>query len=124
MERNKAPIATQRSSHREEGERRQTPEEYIAHRREVAVDRVMAAFHRWLDKRLAIISYTIEASEASDDTGTTGSQSRDTGGEKRSGGASGRPKRQFPDDEPNDVEGGGDENGQDRGGNKRAKKGK
>ncbi|KAI0451533.1 hypothetical protein F5B21DRAFT_516691 [Xylaria acuta] len=130
MARNKAAVAIQRSrSDRKdrEGDRRLTAEEYIAHRKEIAVERVMGGFQRWLDKRLAIISYTIEASEASDDTGTgahttTGSQGRDTGG-KRSGGASGRPKRQLSDNnDPDDLAGGGDDNGQDRGGNKRAKK--
>ncbi|KAJ2989719.1 hypothetical protein NUW58_g3323 [Xylaria curta] len=131
MERNKKAVAVQRSrSGRKdrEGERRLTAEEYIAHRREAAVEQVMAGFQRWLDKRLAIISYTIEASEASDDTGagagtgTTGSQGRNTGG-KGSGGASGRPKRQLSDnDDLDDLSGGGDDNGQDRGGNKRAKK--
>ncbi|KAI0435864.1 hypothetical protein F4803DRAFT_275905 [Xylaria telfairii] len=131
MERNKVAAAPQRSrsGRKDRGEdRRLTAEEYIAHRREIAVERVMGGFQRWLDKRLAIISYTIEASEASDDTGTgthtTGSQSRDAGG-KKSGGASGRPKRQLSDNnEPGDLSGGGDDNGQDRGGNKRAKKGK
>ncbi|KAI0913527.1 hypothetical protein F4824DRAFT_458972 [Ustulina deusta] len=129
MERNKGTIATQRSRNGRqdrEGERRLTAEEYIAHRKEIAVEQVMAGFQRWLDKRLAIISYTIEASEeASDGTGTgtrdTSSQSRETG-EKRSGGASHRPKRQFSDEDNADDFAGGDDNGQDRGGNKRAKK--
>lgn len=131
MERNKAAAAAQRSrsGRKDRGEdRRLTAEEYIAHRREIAVERVMGGFQRWLDKRLAIISYTIEASEASDDTGTgahtTGSQSQEAGG-KKSGGASGRPKRQLSDNnDPDDLSGGGDDNEQDRGGNKRAKKGK
>ncbi|TGJ88144.1 hypothetical protein E0Z10_g674 [Xylaria hypoxylon] len=127
MERNKEAIAAQRSRKGRqdpEGERRLTAEEYIAYRRELAVEQVMAGFQKWLDKRLAIISYTIEASEASDCTGTTpntGSQSRETGGGK-SGGASSRQKRQFSDDNSPDDLSGGDDNGQDRGGNKRAKK--
>ncbi|KAI0472293.1 hypothetical protein F4859DRAFT_99646 [Xylaria cf. heliscus] len=128
MERNKVAGAAQRprSDRKDRGEdRRLTAEEYIAHRREIAVERVMGGFQRWLDKRLAIISYTIEASEASDDTGagtrTAGSQSRDAGG-KRSGAATGRPKRQLSDNnDPDDLSGGGDDNGKDRGGNKRAK---
>ncbi|TRX88380.1 hypothetical protein FHL15_010756 [Xylaria flabelliformis] len=128
MEQTRVAVAAKRSrSDREDrGEDRTlTAEEYIAHRKEIAVERVMSGFQRWLDKRLAIISYTIEASEASDDPGTgahtTGSQSQDTGG-KKSGGASGRPKRQLSDNnDPDDLSGGGDDNGQDRGGNKRAK---
>ncbi|KAI3327835.1 hypothetical protein HD806DRAFT_336567 [Xylariaceae sp. AK1471] len=126
MEQNRAAIAAHSPEYKQqdrEGERRQTPEEYIARRREIAVDRVMAGFQKWFDKRLAIISYTIEASEASDDTGgNAGSQSQQTD-EKKSGRASGRPKRQFRDDnDPDNNTGGGDDNGQDRGGNKRAKK--
>ncbi|RWA09133.1 hypothetical protein EKO27_g5966 [Xylaria grammica] len=128
MERSKGVIATQRSRkgrQDREGERRLTAEEYIAHRREIAVEQVMAGFQKWLDKRLAIISYTIEASEAADGTGTNtrnaGSKSPETGGEK-SGGTSRRQKRQLSDDDNPDDFSGGDDNGQDRGGNKRAKK--
>jgi hypothetical protein len=130
MERDTPSTAAHRSKHGprdREGQRRQTPADYIACRKRIAVERVMAGFNKWLEKKLAIILYTIEASEASDDTGgKTGSQSRDSS-ENMSGGASGRPKRQFrddDDDDPNDISGGGDDNGQDRGGNKRAKKGK
>ncbi|KAI0420379.1 hypothetical protein F5X98DRAFT_371790 [Xylaria grammica] len=128
MERNKGVIATQRSRkgrQDREGERRLTAEEYIAHRREIAVEQVMAGFQKWLDKRLAIISYTIEASEAADGAGANtrnaGSKSPETGGEK-SGGTSRRQKRQLSDDDNPDDLSGGDDNGQDRGGNKRAKK--
>lgn len=132
MERNKAAVAVQRSrSSRQdrEGERRLTVEGYIARRKEIAVEQVMAGFQRWLDKRLAIISYTIEASDASDDTSSgsgSGSGSMNRGASGNSpGGASSRPKRQFSDDnDQDDVAGGGDDNGQDRGGNKRAKTGK
>ncbi|KAI0556017.1 hypothetical protein F4679DRAFT_520717 [Xylaria curta] len=128
MEHNRGEVAAKRSrsDRKHWGEDRTlTAEEYIANRREIAVERVMNGFQRWLDKRLAIISYTIEASEASDNPGTgaqtTGSQSRDTGG-KKSEGASRRPKRQLSDNnDPDDLSGGGDDNGQDRGGNKRAK---
>ncbi|KAI1426262.1 hypothetical protein F5Y12DRAFT_783998 [Xylaria sp. FL1777] len=128
MERNKEAISTQRSRHGRrdrEGERILTAEEYITRRKEVAVEQVLAGFQRWLDKRLAIISYTIQASEASDGAGTgtrnTNSQGREMG-EKKSGGASNRQKRQFSDDNNADDFSGGDDNGQDRGGNKRAKK--
>ncbi|KAI8634269.1 hypothetical protein F5Y19DRAFT_206759 [Xylariaceae sp. FL1651] len=128
MEGNKAAIATQRSTHgREdrEGERTQTPEEYIARRKQLAVDRVMADFQKWFDKELSIISYTIEASDAaggtSDSISSTGSESGGTG-EQSSNGSSGRPKRQLYDDDHGGLSGGGDDNGQDRGGNKRAKK--
>ncbi|KAI0877100.1 hypothetical protein GGS24DRAFT_448772 [Hypoxylon argillaceum] len=129
MERNKAAIGVQRSKDNRqdrEGERRLTAEEYIAHRRGIAVEQVMGGFQKWLDKRLAIISYAIEASDASDETGsstrTTGSMTRDTSG-KKSGGAAGRPKRQLSDNnDPDDLAGGGDDNGRDGGGNKRAKK--
>ncbi|KAI0102393.1 hypothetical protein GGR51DRAFT_562565 [Nemania sp. FL0031] len=129
MEGRKPAIAVQRSRNSRqdrEGERRLTAEEFIARRREAVVERLMAHFQKWLDKRLAIISYTIEASEASDDTGngtrTAGSMSRDTSG-KKSGGAGGRPKRQLSNDnDPDDLSGGGDDNGRDGGGNKRAKK--
>ncbi|KAI0533498.1 hypothetical protein GGR58DRAFT_110192 [Xylaria digitata] len=128
MERNKGAIASQRSRkgrQDQDGGRSLTAEEYIAYRRKIAVERVMAEFQRWLDKRLEIISYTIEASEASDGTGThthtTSSRSRETG-EEKSGGASSRQKRQFSDDNNPDDCSGGDDNGQDRGGNKRAKK--
>ncbi|KAI0193636.1 hypothetical protein EV127DRAFT_505790 [Xylaria flabelliformis] len=125
MEQNKVAVAAKRSRGDRGEDRTLTAEEYIAHRKEIAVERVMNGFQRWLDKRLAIISYTIEASEASDDPGTgahtTGSQSQDMGG-KKSGGTSGRPKRQLSDNnDPDDLSGGGDDNGQDRGGNKRAK---
>jgi len=115
----------------QEGERRQTPEEYIAHRKAVIIERIMVAFHRWLDKRLAIRSYTIEASEAAeaaeaaDGPGDSRESEHWDSGERKSGDANRRPKRQFPDDsDPDNSAGGGDDNGQDRGGNKRAKKGK
>ncbi|KAI1128480.1 hypothetical protein F5Y10DRAFT_175176 [Nemania abortiva] len=129
MEGRKPVVAVQRtrnSRQDREGERRLTAEEYIARRREIAVEKVMAGFQKWLDKRLAIISYTIEASEASDGTGngtpTTGSMNRNTS-DKKSGGAGGRPKRQLSNDnDPDDLSGGGDDNGRDGGGNKRAKK--
>ncbi|KAI0407940.1 hypothetical protein F4802DRAFT_594878 [Xylaria palmicola] len=129
MDQNKAAAAVQRSRNSRrgrEGERRLTAEEYIAHRRQIGVEQVMTGFQKWLDKRLAIISYTIETSEASDDTGTgsrsTASPGRDTDGGK-SGGSGGRPKRQLSDhNDPGDISGGGDGDGQDRGGNKRAKK--
>ncbi|KAI1311748.1 hypothetical protein F5Y03DRAFT_410012 [Xylaria venustula] len=128
MEGNKEAISAQRSRHGRqdrEGERKLTAEEYIAHRKEIAVEQVVAGFQRWLDKRLAIISYTIQASEASDEAGTGtrdgNSQSQEMG-EKKSGGASNRQKRQFSDDDNTDDFPGGDDNGQDRGGNKRAKK--
>jgi hypothetical protein len=112
----------------QEGERRQTPEEYIAHRKAIIIERTMAGFHRWLDKRLAIMSYTIEASEAAeapdDPGGSRESENRDSG-EKKSGDTNRRPKRQLSEDsDPDNSAGGGDDNGQDRGGNKRAKKGK
>ncbi|KAI0431362.1 hypothetical protein F5Y09DRAFT_330424 [Xylaria sp. FL1042] len=128
MEGNIEEISTQRSRNGRqdrEGERRLTAEEYIAHRKEIAVEQVVASFQRWLDKRLAIISYTIQASEAADGTGTgargTNTQSQEMC-EKKSGGASKRQKRQFSDDDNADDFPGGDDNGQDRGGNKRAKK--
>ncbi|KAI1811529.1 hypothetical protein GGS20DRAFT_579026 [Poronia punctata] len=111
-----------------EGKRELTPEEFLAHRKVVFVEKTMVAFQRWLDKRLAIISYTIEAAEASDSqsSGSGGGGSGDSQywdvGEKESGGGGSRPpKRQFSGDNPDDFAG-GDGNGQDRGGNKRAKK--
>ncbi|KAI1354355.1 hypothetical protein F5Y01DRAFT_14300 [Xylaria sp. FL0043] len=128
MEGNNEAISTQRSRNGRpdrEGERRLTAEEYIARRKEIAVEKVVTGFQRWLDKRLAIISYTIQASEAADGTGTgardSNSQSQEMG-EKKSGGANRRQKRQFSDGGNAGDFPGGDDNGQDRGGNKRAKK--
>ncbi|KAI1819198.1 hypothetical protein F4861DRAFT_547082 [Xylaria intraflava] len=128
MEVNKVMIASARSGNdRDDPEvaRRLTPEEYIAYKKEVAIEKVMAAFQRWLDKKLAIISYTFEASEAceaSDETGTTTNSHGSGGEEKMPGRGNSRQKRQFSDDDPDELSGGGDENGRDGGGNKRARK--
>ncbi|GAP83642.1 putative udp-glucoronosyl and udp-glucosyl transferase family protein [Rosellinia necatrix] len=128
MEQKKEVIGTQRSINGRQdrvGERTLTIEEYIAHRRRVAIAKLMVKFQNWLDKRLAIISYTIQTSDASGETGgdarNAGSQSPDMSDNKPKG-TSNRPKRQLSDnDDSDDVPSGGDDNGRDRGGNKRAK---
>lgn len=130
MEGNKAIDAVQQptSGRRDQkGENGLTVEEYVAHRKRLMIERVMAEFRRWLDKRLAILSYAIETSDASDeaasDSPATGSQSTGAGG-NRSEKSTARPKRQLSDsNDPGDPSG-GDDNGRDRGGNKRAKTGK
>lgn len=101
-----------------------TVEEYVAHRKRLMIGRVMAEFQRWLDKRLAILSYAIEASEASDETasGTSTTDSQSTGANgNRSEKSTARPKRQLSDNNDPGDPSGGDDNGRDRGGNKRAK---
>ncbi|CAJ2512044.1 Uu.00g076690.m01.CDS01 [Anthostomella pinea] len=124
MESNNKASAARRSSHcprDKKGERKQTPEQYVALKRQEAVERVMAAFNKWLDKRLAIISYAYEASEASEGT-TEGSSKYPSDGSGKSSTSSKRPKRQFEGDGQDNFSAGGDENGKDRAGNKRAKK--
>ncbi|KAI0161194.1 hypothetical protein GGR57DRAFT_498714 [Xylariaceae sp. FL1272] len=105
--------------------RKQTPEEFIARKRKVTVDYVMAIFEKWLEKRLAIMRYSIETAVAAEDGGGGGDTKRSPrqGSDgKESSQSSRRPKRQLQDDEDDDIAGGGDDNEQDRGGNKRAKK--
>lgn len=124
MEKNKSARAAQRSSNcqsKQNGHRGQSPEQYLAAKKKEAVEKVMAAFNEWLDKGLAIISH---AYESSGDSGDAFRGGPDQGaGDSKPGRSSGRAKRQFDgDDRDNSSSGGGDENGQDRGGNKRAKK--
>ncbi|KAI0200543.1 hypothetical protein F4808DRAFT_154405 [Astrocystis sublimbata] len=128
MDRSQVTVAAQLSRSdlvAQEEERKLSAEEYITHTKKVAVERVMGEFQKWLDKRLAIISYTIEASEASDDSGTgpDNSGSQGQGRDGRFGGANSRPKRHFNEDgSQDDLSGEGDEKEDDRGGNKRVKK--
>ncbi|KAI0390003.1 hypothetical protein F5Y17DRAFT_469241 [Xylariaceae sp. FL0594] len=130
MEQHEAKVASRLAGNAPEnakGVRRQTPEEYIAHRKTVIIDKAMAVFQRWLDKRLAVMSYTIEASEAAEGSGdpgdsSGGNQDRGNGGKKPED-TNRRPKRQFSDgNDPGNSGGRDDDNGQDRGGSKRAKK--
>ncbi|KAI2642297.1 hypothetical protein GGS21DRAFT_501846 [Xylaria nigripes] len=123
MEQNKAMVVTEPSKKgREDSDtaRILSPEEYIDYRKELAVEKVMASFHRWLDKKLAIISYTIEASEATEENDGSNYENRDME-DKKSGGGNSRHKRQIGDDDIGDPSG-GDENGRDGGGSKRIKK--
>ncbi|KAI1340029.1 hypothetical protein F5Y15DRAFT_61951 [Xylariaceae sp. FL0016] len=126
MEKNKTASDARQSSrsHREhQGEKNQTPEQYLAIKKQEAIESVMASFNKWLDKRFQCISYTIEACDASG--GPTGGSSGSNpigSGNGKSGGSSRRPKRQLDGEDQDDFSAGGDENGQERGGNKRAKK--
>ncbi|KAI1857967.1 hypothetical protein JX265_010997 [Neoarthrinium moseri] len=128
MEKDKKARAAQKSSHsqpRQNASRGQTPEQLIALKRREGVEAVMAVFQTWLDKRLAIIDYAVESSEVSG--GFAGGSSTEDSGDGKTGSSSGsgRGKRQFNgDDDTNGSSSGGDgkRGGEDRGGNKRAKK--
>ncbi|KAI1506680.1 hypothetical protein F5X99DRAFT_423300 [Biscogniauxia marginata] len=126
MESNKKASGVSQSSHcqktRKGGESTlQAPEQYISLKKKEAVARLMAAFNKWFDNQITAIESAYEASEASGGsskgTGNTSSPD-DNKPSKSSRGA----KRQFDGDDQDNFSAGGDENGQDRGGNKRAKK--
>lgn len=117
---------TQPRSHRQQnrhGENKQTPEQYLAHQKEQAIAQVMAAFNKWLNNKLDVISYayeTADAEEPSDPNGNTGGSAADNAAPRRS---SKRSKRQLDGDDPDESAPGGDGgNGGDGKGNKRAKK--
>ncbi|KAI0479438.1 hypothetical protein GGR56DRAFT_635030 [Xylariaceae sp. FL0804] len=131
MESKKKASAAKRHSHRhaeQEVERKESPERYLAIKKQQAVAYVMACFNNWLDKRLAIISYAVDASNASGEAGDgpssggAGSGGGGSGGDNKPGGSSRRAKRQLDGEDQDDFANGGDENDQDRGGNKRVKK--
>lgn len=103
-----------------------SPGQYIAAKRQEAVEAVMSEFNMRLHKQLSIISCAVEATDGSDST-SRGSNSRESNTSKSSETSGrGRSKRQLSDDgdEKDGVsEGGdGDRDGGDRGGNKRAKR--
>ncbi|KAI1330759.1 hypothetical protein F5Y16DRAFT_396248 [Xylariaceae sp. FL0255] len=127
-----APIADKRSEYRRgdrQGETRRTPEEeYVLRKGRAEVDRFMAHFIPWFEKKLAIISYTIETAAARDEAPADGGESSTGAQSGRNSGkghekCSGRIKRQYSDEDQDDTPGGGDDNGQDRGGAKRARRG-
>ncbi|KAI8956951.1 hypothetical protein F5Y11DRAFT_353089 [Daldinia sp. FL1419] len=126
-------------------ERGLTPDQYVAIKKQEAVDLVMAKFNRWFDKRLAIISCmsqqisfdhlslipfesnALDACEASEASGgSTGSSKGVESGSSSSGqgqsGRSTRTKRRLGGDDQDNSSAGGDEDEPDRGGSKRAKK--
>ncbi|KAI1389110.1 uncharacterized protein F4822DRAFT_404991 [Hypoxylon trugodes] len=106
------------------GERKLTPDQYVAIKKQEAVALVMAHFNRWLNKRLEIISYAYEASEASgnsvNNSGSVGSGSGDAGQGRST--RSTRAKRRLGGDDQDNSSAGGNEGDPSRGGNKRAKK--
>ncbi|KAH9885965.1 hypothetical protein F4778DRAFT_759862, partial [Xylariomycetidae sp. FL2044] len=109
-----------RHSQTEQSERGRTPDQYLALKKQEAIERFMAAFNEWLEKRLAIVNYAYGAAESA---GTpSGGSYEDGGGGQAGRDTSRRPKRQLGGDEKDNSSAGGDENGGDRGGNKRAKK--
>ncbi|KAI1438923.1 hypothetical protein GGR50DRAFT_690690 [Xylaria sp. CBS 124048] len=104
-----------------EGSRKRlTPEEYISYKKDIAVEEVMAIFQKWFDRKLAVISYLIEASEAADETGMTRNSQGGNMEEKGSGRGSGGQKRGLSDEDSGGLW--GDGSGRDGVGNKRAKK--
>jgi hypothetical protein len=138
MERhNKTASAAPHSSnrhHKQHARRGQTPEQYIAEKKQEAIETVMAVFNKWLNTRLAVISHVYESPGGSSGTpgaGSGGGGDGDAGsGNEKPGRASRRAKRQFHGDERNEDDsagaggGGRDGDGQDRGGsgnNKRAR---
>ncbi|KAI1084664.1 hypothetical protein F5B20DRAFT_216429 [Whalleya microplaca] len=129
MESNKkASAAARQSSHCDrdhKGVRGLTPDQFAARKKQEAVAVVMAAFHKWFDKRLQIISYAYEQSEASENSGG-GTAGESGAGDGASGtGGSGRPtrtKRPLDGDDQDNSSAGGDEGDPNRGGSKRAKK--
>ncbi|OTB04062.1 hypothetical protein M426DRAFT_321159 [Hypoxylon sp. CI-4A] len=127
MEGEKKAGAARRLSHsqlHQEGERGLTPDQFVAIKKQEAVALVMARFNQWFDKRLAIISYAYEASEAlGNDAGSSGGMgcgSGDSGQGQPS--RSTRSKRRLDGDDQDNSSAGGNEGDPDRGGNKRAKK--
>ncbi|KAI1762554.1 hypothetical protein GGR53DRAFT_521585 [Hypoxylon sp. FL1150] len=131
MDNKRTAGAAQQSGHcqlNHEGERRLTPDQYVAIKKQQAIELVMATFNRWLDKRLAIISWphTYEASEASEASGTSASGSGGTeSGSGNSGqgqsGRSSRSKRRLSGDDQGKSSANGDDDDPNRSGNKRAK---
>ncbi|KAI0602337.1 hypothetical protein F4775DRAFT_237042 [Biscogniauxia sp. FL1348] len=126
MESNKQLNASSRSSHchrtpRGGDSRLQTPEQYITLKKKEAVARLMAAFNKWLDEKIVAIENAYEASDASGESSMNTSKSNPPDNSKSSKSSRGA-KRQFDGDDQDNFSAGGDENGQDRGGNKRARK--
>jgi hypothetical protein len=124
MDKHRKASAARQSSHCQRDRKRnsgQTPEQYLALKKKEAVARVMDDFNRWLDKRLAVITYAHEAAEASgnNSSGSTGDQNTNQGQPDRPTRGS---KRQFDRDDPHKSPDGGDDNDRDGTGNKRAKK--
>lgn len=125
MEKNRRASAASRSSHcqRNEIENGLTPEQFLKKKKAEGVALVMAAFNKWLDKKLAVASYAYETAGASgNSTASGGIGSQGSGGNGQSERSSRRPKRQLDGGDLNNSLSGGDENGRDKGGNKRAKK--
>ncbi|KAK6824722.1 hypothetical protein PG987_012216 [Apiospora arundinis] len=115
------------SSGKGEQQRALSPEQYLVIKRQEAVDKVMAAFNRRLADELAIITHAHEASGGGGASGGGSGGSHSGGGLNSGGGnggrSSGRGKRQLDDGDRNDSSSsdGNGGNGQDKGGNKRAK---
>lgn len=125
MEKNRKASAASRSSHcqRNETEHSLTPEQYLERKKAEGVALVMAEFNKWLDKRLAVITYAYETAGASGNPAAGGDpESQGSGGNGQPERPSRRPKRQLDGDDSNNSSTGGDENSRDQGGNKRAKK--
>ncbi|ETS77484.1 hypothetical protein PFICI_11358 [Pestalotiopsis fici W106-1] len=129
MEKQKSATAAKKTASRQsdsKGHNIRPPNQYIAVKRQEAIEAVMSAFNMWLHKQLSVVSCAVEATDGSDPT-PSGSNTRDSSTSKSSG-TSGRSrsKRQLSDDgdDKNGAsEGGdGDKHDGDRGGNKRAKK--
>lgn len=127
MESDRKAGAARRLSHCQldhEGKRPLTPDQYVAIKKQEAIALVMAKFNQWLNKRLDIISYAYEASEASgnpqDYSSGTGPGSNNSG--QGQSGRSTRSKRRLGGDDQDDSSAGGDGRNPDRGGSKRAKK--
>ncbi|OTB16406.1 hypothetical protein K445DRAFT_366364 [Daldinia sp. EC12] len=109
-------------------ERGLTPDQYVAIKKQEAVNIVMAKFNRWFDKKLAIMSWLVRnAYEASGASGGSAGSSKGTDSGNGSSGQgqssrSTRTKRRLGGDDQDNSSAGGNEDDPDRGGSKRAKK--
>jgi hypothetical protein len=120
-----AKAAKNSSKHRSEksDQRGPTPEQFIATKKKEKVEAVMAAFNRYLEKELLVITCAYEAADRSG-SDLDGAFACKPDGSK-SGDASRRPKRQFNDGHDHGgLSGGGDgdDQGEDRGEAKRARR--
>ncbi|KAI1106440.1 hypothetical protein F4804DRAFT_340457 [Jackrogersella minutella] len=130
MESERKAGAARRLSHCQldhEGERGLTPDQYVAIKKQEAVALVMAKFNQWFNKRLEIISWLIDAYEASEASGDSsgcsgGAESGSNNSRQGQSGRSTRAKRRLGGDDQDNSSTGGDEGDPDRGGSKRAKK--
>lgn len=128
MENRKSGTAAKKTTARQsdrDGRHTHHPVEYIAVKRQEAVDSVMNLFMVWLHKQLSVISCAYEAADGSDSAASGSSTRGSNSGKSGSSSGRSRTKRQLSDsDEKDEASGDGDDDkhGDDRGGNKRAKR--